>query len=178
MNIQAGQIVELDYEDRKFSVIVIDPNGLGPNQPSVGFGFGMMERYGGLPTSTSDNWLEGVPNTDSECLKLPSGNTYRVSRVIGEDNNEYVVIEVSQWVAIAAEAIKKSKVKKATKDKLVDFLSWFAVKGFYADTYANLKGSYTEADNRAVSAWMKIRLMGISRSKRYTRFLQERGCLE
>jgi hypothetical protein len=178
MNIQAGKIVELDHEDRKFSVIVIDPNGLGPNQPSVGFGFGMMERYGGLPTSTSDNWLEGVPNTDSECLKLPSGSTYRVSRVIGEDNNEYVVLEVSQWVAIAAEAIKKSKVKKSTKDKLVDFLSWFAVKGFYADAYALLKGSYTEADSRSVSAWMKVRLMGISRRNRYTRFLQEKGCLE
>lgn len=138
----------------------------------------MMERYGGLPTSTADNWLQGLPNTEFESLKLPSGNTYRVSRIMGEDNNEYVVLEVSQWVAIAAEAIKKSKIKKATKDKLVDFLSWFAVKGFYADTYALLKGAYTDADSRAVSAWMKARLEGIVRRNRYTRFLQDHGCLE
>jgi len=62
---------------------------------SIGFGFGMMERYGGLPISTSDNWLEGLPNTDNECLKLPSGNTCRVSRILGLDNNLYVVVEVS-----------------------------------------------------------------------------------
>lgn len=177
MSIKAGQIVELEYEDRKFSVIVIDPNGLGANQPSVGFGYNMMEEHGGLPQSTSTDWTvtgdDGFVN-----LKVPSASTYRVTGVTGLDGNNYSVIEVSEWVAIAAEAIKKSKVKKATKDKLVDFLSWFAVKGFYSDAYAILKGSYTEADSRAVSAWMKVRLMGISRRNRYTRFLQEKGCLE
>ena len=178
MDIKSGQIIELDYESRKFEVIVIDPHGLGRNQPSVGFGFGMMERYGGLPTSTTDNWLQGLPKSDSECLKLPSGNTYRVSRILGEDNNEYVVLEVSQWVSVAADAIKKSKAKKSTKDKLVDFLSWFAVKGFYADAYAILKGAYTEADSRSVSAWLKSRLAGIARRNKYTRFLQDQGCLE
>lgn len=177
MSIQRGQIVELDYEDRKFSVIVIDPNGLGVNQPSVGFGYNMMEQHGGLPQSTSTDWtVTGDRGVVS--LKVPSGSTYRVTGVTGLDGNIYSVIEVSEWVAIAAEAIKKSKVKKATKDKLVDFLSWFAVKGFYADTYALLKGSYTEADSRAVSAWMKARLAGIARRNRYTRFLQEKGCLE
>jgi hypothetical protein len=177
MNIQAGQIVELEHEDRKFSVIVIDPNGLGSNQPSIGFGYNMMEQHGGLPQSTSTDWT--VTGDDGvTVLKVPSASAYRVTGVTGLDGNSYSVIEVSQWVAIAAEAIKKSKVKKATKDKLVDFLSWFAVKGFYADTYALLKGSYTEADSRSVSAWMKVRLMGISRRNRYTRFLQEKGCLE
>jgi len=178
--IQSGQIVKLEFEGREFEVIVIDPNGLGTNQPSIGFGFGMMERYGGLPTSTADNWLEGLPNTDSECLKLPSGNAYRVSRILGlEDNNPYVVVEVSDWVAIAVDANKNpGKVRKATRDKLLDFLGWFAVKGFYADAYASLKGSYTEADSRSVSAWMQVRLAGISRRNNYTKFLQEQGCEE
>ena len=176
--IKRGSIISLTYEGKGFEVIVIDPNGLGPGQPSIGFGFGMMERHGGLPTSTADNWLQGLPNTDSECLKLPSGNTYRVSRILGENNNEYVVLEVSQWVAAAADAIKKSKIQKATKDKLVDFLSWFAVKGFYADAYTILKGAYTEADSRSVSAWLQARLAGIARRNRYTAFLQKQGCLE
>jgi hypothetical protein len=61
---------------------------------------------------------------------------------------------------------------------LIDFLAWFAVKGFYAEAYAKLKGAYTEADSRAVSAWMKARLEGISRRNNYTRFLQQQGCEE
>ena len=56
---------------------------------------GHANTNGGLPTSTSDNWLQGLPNTASECLKLPSGNTFKVSRILGLDNNEYVVLEVS-----------------------------------------------------------------------------------
>jgi hypothetical protein len=179
MSIKRGQLIKLSFEEREFEAIVIDPNGLGKNQPSIGFGFGMMERYGGLPTSTSENWLEGLPNTSNECLKLPSSNTYRVSRILGLDNNLYVVVEVSDWVAIAVDVNKKpGKVRKSTKDKLLDFLGWFAVKGFYADAYAALKGAYTEADSRAVSAWMQARLAGISRRNRYTKFLQEQGCEE
>lgn len=177
--IKSGTLVKLSFEGREFDAIVIDPNGLGRGQPSIGFGFGMMERHGGLPSSTSDNWLEGLPNTPGECLKLPSGNAYRVSRILGEDNNWYVVLEVSDWVSIAVDINKSpGKVRKPTKDKLLDFLGWFAVKGFYADAYAVLKGAYTEADSRAVSAWMQARLAGISRRNRYTRFLQEQGCEE
>ena len=177
--IKSGTLVDLTFEGREFKVIVIDPNGLGRGKPSIGFGFGMMEDYGGLPTSTSDNWLEGLPNTPNECLKTPSGNTYRVSRILGEDNNEYVVVEVSDWVSIAVDINKKpGKVRKSTRDKLLDFLGWFAVKGFYADAYSFLKGSYTDADNRAVSAWMQVRLAGISSRNKYTKFLQGQGCEE
>lgn len=176
--IEKGQIIKLFFENREFEAIVLDPNGLGENQPSIGFGFGMMERYGGLPDSTANRWLEGLPKNEEERLKTPSGNTYRVSRIIGNDNNEYVVLEVANWVALSADVIKKSKIKKATKDKLVDFLSWFAVKGFYADAYAQLKGDYTKADSRSVSAWMMARLGGISRRNNYTKFLQKQGCDE
>ena len=112
-------------------------------------------------------------------MKLPSGNTFRVSAITGLDNNEYLVLEVSEWVAVAADVLKTpKKVKKPTLNNLVDFLSWFAVKGFYADAYANLKGSYTEADSRAVSAWMQVRLAGISLRNKYTQFLQQQGCEE
>jgi hypothetical protein len=179
MSIKQGQLIKLNFEGREFEVIVIDPNRLGRNQPSVGFGFSMMERHGGLPQATSSQWIEGHPNTGNGWLKLPSGNTYRVIQILGEDRNEYLVVEVSDWVAIAVDVNKKpGKVRKSTKDKLLDFLGWFAVKGFYADAYAALKGAYTEADSRAVSAWMQARLAGISRRNRYTRFLQEQGCEE
>ncbi len=179
MDVKKGQLVTLNFEGRDFEAIVIDPNGLGRNQPSIGFGFSMMDRHGGLPQSTSSQWVEGHPNTNVKCLKLPSGNTYRVIQILGEDENEYLVVEVSDWVAIAVDVNKNpGKVRKPTRDKLLDFLGWFAVKGFYADAYAVLKGAYTEADSRAVSAWMRSRLEGISRRNRYTKFLQEQGCEE
>lgn len=179
MNVEKGQLVTLRFEGREFEAIVIDPNGLGKNQPSIGFGFGMMERHGGLPQSTSSQWVEGHPNTSIEWLKLPSGNTYRVIQIEGEDENTYSVVEVSDWVALTVDVLKKpGKVRKPTQNKLLDFLGWFAVKGFYADAYAVLKGAYTDADSRAVSAWMRSRLEGISRRNRYTAFLQEQGCEE
>lgn len=179
MSIKPGQLITLEFEDREFEVIVIDPNGLGRNQPSVGFGFRMMERHGGLSDTTSSQWLQGAPNTPEECLKLPSGKTFRVLRILGDNNNEYVVLEVSNWVSLAADVLKaKGKLKKSTLDKLIDFLTWFAVKGFYAEAYAKLKGAYTEADSRAVSAWMKARLEGIARRNNYTKFLQQKGCEE
>lgn len=179
MGVKRGQLVKLQFEGREFEAIVIDPNGLGRNQPSIGFGFTMMDRHGGLPQSTSSQWIEGHPNTDSQCLKLPSGNTYKVIQILGEDGNEYSVVEVSDWVAIAVDINKQpGKVRKSTKDKLLDFLGWFAVKGFYADAYAVLKGSYTEADSRSVSDWMQARLAGITHRNKYTRFLHEHGCDE
>ena len=58
--------------------------------------------------------MEGLPNSSSECLKTPSGKAYSVSRIIGEDNNEYVVLEVSDWVALAIDVLKKpGKVSQA-----------------------------------------------------------------
>ena len=58
-----GQLITIEFEGREFKAIIIEPNGLGKDQPSIGFGFNMMERHAQLPSSTSNNWLlEGVPN--------------------------------------------------------------------------------------------------------------------
>lgn len=185
MSSRKGQLITLPFESREFEVIVIDPDGLGKNQPSIGVGFRLIEKYAGLPEQTLSNWLtkesglEGDPNNDFQFLKLPSGNTFRVTQILGLDNNEYSVVEISDWVALIADVLKKpGKVRKATQNSLIDFLSWFAVKGFYADAYAALKGFYSDADSRAVSAWMQARLAGISRRNRYTKFLQAQGCEE
>ena len=183
--VKNGQLITLNYEGREFEVIVIDPNGLGRNQPSVGFGLRMMSKYGGIPEQTLSDWVtkesafEGDRLNEFNLLKLSSGKTFRVTALTGLDNNEYLVLEVSEWVASAADVLKTPKrVTKPTQNNLIDFLSWFAVKGFYADAYANLKGAYTEADSRAVSAWMQVRLAGISLRNKYTEFLRQQGCEE
>jgi hypothetical protein len=183
--IQSGQVIKLIFEGREFDVIVIDPDGLGRNQPSIGFGYRMVEKYAALSESTLSDWtteesgFEGDRPRAIKTLTLPSGKALRVTGIPGLDGNEYFVLEVSDWVAVAADVLKKpGRVKRSTLNGLIDFLSWFAVKGFYADAYAFLKGAYTEADSRAVSAWMQVRLAGISKRNRYTKFLQEQGCEE
>jgi len=185
MSIKQGQLVSLNYEAREFEVIVIDPNGLGKNQPSIGFGFRMMERHAGLPEQTISNWVTEEsgfkvdPNQATKYLKVPSGNAYRLTQIYGLDGKLYSVLEVSDWVALVVDVLDKpGKVRKATQRNLIKFLAWFAVKGLYADTYALLKGKYTEADSRTLSAWMISRLDGIAHRNNYTNFLQQKGCEE
>ncbi len=178
MSIKKGQLIKLNFEGREFDVIVIDPHGLGKDQPSVGLGFRMMEKHAGFPSNTLTQWLEGDPNSDLQELKPPSGNVFRVIQILGQDKNEYLVVEASDWVALAIDVLKKpGKVRKSTKEKLLDFLGWFAVKGFYADAYAALKGSYTAKDSRVLSAWMEARLAGKRKRNKYTDFLQSHGCM-
>lgn len=105
--IKAGQKITLTYEDREFEVIVIDPHGLGRNQPLIGFGFRMAERHIGIPNYTLSRWLmkesvfEGAANNEFYSLKLPSGKRLRVVDILGTDNNQYMVIEASDWVDLA-----------------------------------------------------------------------------
>lgn len=180
IKVKKGQRVTVTYEDREFDVIVIDPNGLGDDQPSLGFGFRMMEKHGGLPQTTSSKWLiEGDYGKGFQCLEVPTGKQFRVIMVRGEDNNEYSVLEISEWVAVAGEALKakgKRKVSDSTKEKLIDFLTWFAIKGLYAECYVALKGVYTKRDSRSVSKWMMARLKGKVKRNKYTDFLKEQGC--
>jgi hypothetical protein len=184
-NVQKGQLVSLNYDGRDFEVIVIDPNGLGKNQPSIGFGFRMMERHAGLPQQTISNWVteesrfEVDPNKATKFLKVPSGNVYRLTQIQGLDGKPYFVLEVSDWVALVVDVLDKpGKVRKETQRNLIKFLAWFAVKGLYADTYTLIKGKYTEADNRTLSAWMISRLNGVAHRNNYTKFLEEKGCVE
>ena len=51
-----GQLVTIEFEGREFQVIVVDPNGLGKDQPSVGFGFRLMEKYAGIKEQTLSDW--------------------------------------------------------------------------------------------------------------------------
>ena len=185
MVIKKGKLIKLDFEGRDFEVIVIDPNGLGKDQPSIGFGFRMMEKHAGLPEQTSSNWVmeeSGIgvdPNNPPKYLKVPSGNVYRLTQITGLDKKPYLVLEVSEWVTLVVDVLDKpGKVRKPTQRNLVRFLSWFAVKGIYADAYALLKGKYTDADSRTLSAWMRSRLEGIAHRNNYTAFLQRCGCQE
>ena len=56
--------------------------------------------------------LEGHRKNDKKSWKLPSGKDFRViGKII--DNNNYLVLEVSDWVPVSADVLKKPvKFKK------------------------------------------------------------------
>ncbi|WP_219336085.1 hypothetical protein [Chroococcidiopsis thermalis] len=168
----------MSYETRDFEVIVIDPDGLGKGKPSVGLGFRMAEKYMGINEPNLSRWLvdEGDTLRGLQLLKLPSGNAFEVIRISGTDGQDYVVVEASNWMDIATDLlVHPGRLGKATKEKLAQFVRWFAVKGFYAEAYANLKGTYNKSDDRALTEWLQARVAGISARKKYTDTLQKAG---
>ncbi|MBV8802934.1 MAG: hypothetical protein JO131_08250 [Gammaproteobacteria bacterium] len=173
--VKTGDRITLSYEGREFDAIVIDPNGLGQGQPSVGFGFRMGERYAGVPESTLRGWVR--EKDGDNCVELPSGKALRVRDIFGSDGNLYRVIEASDWFALAIDLlINPGKTGKALRAKLGDFIGWFAVKGFYAEAYVAFKGVYTQKDSRATTQWLEARQLGKVARKLYTDLLQAEGC--
>jgi hypothetical protein len=173
--IKKGSLITLAYEGREFEVVVIDPDGLGKGQPSVGFGFRMAERYVGVPNNTLSGWVLG--SDDSRVLKAPSGKEFRVLDIAASDGNIYSVIEASDWFAMAIDLlINPGRTGKGIRAKLGDFLQWFAVKGFYAEAYVAFKGVYTTKDSRATTQWLEARQLGVPIRKLYTDLLQSEGC--
>jgi hypothetical protein len=172
---KSGDRITLVYEGKEFDVIVIDPNGLGDGQPSVGFGFRMAEKYMGIPQSTLTDWATGLE--DNTGLKLPSGKTLRVTDITGGDGNFYRVIEASDWFSAAVDLlVNPGRTGKGLRTKLGDFIGWFAVKGFYAESYVAFKGVYTARDSRATTQWLESRQLGKYARKQYTDLLQSEGC--
>lgn len=167
--------ITLSYEGREFDVIVIDPNGLGKGQPSVGLGFRMAEKYAGISQSTLTDWV--TDPGESRSLKLPSSKEYRVTDILASDGNTYSVIEASDLFALAVDLlINPGRTGKGLRARLGDFIQWFAVKGFYAEAYVALKGVYTAKDSRATTEWLEARQLGIPVRKAYTDLLQSEGC--
>lgn len=170
-----GDRITVSYEGREFDVIVIDPNGLGEGQPSVGFGYRMGEKYAGLPESTLRSWVR--ESGGIETVELPSGKTLGVREILASDGNTYKVIEASDWFALAVDLlVNPGRTGKGLRSKLGDFIGWFAVKGFYAESYVALKGVYTAKDSRATTAWLEARQLGKIARKLYTDLLQAEGC--
>jgi len=187
--LKPGSIIKLSYEGREFDVIVIDPNGLGQGQPSLGFGYRMVDRHAGIPESTIRSWvreLEGV-----RTLTTPSGKTFEVRELLGSDGNEYRVLEAAEWFELAVDLLvdpgqtgkkkgtseERVQASKTLRAKLGEFIRWFAVKGFYAEAYVAFKGVYTARDSRATTQWLESRQLGIPVRNLYTDLLQAQGCV-
>jgi hypothetical protein len=175
MSIKPGQLIKLQFEGREFTVIVVDPDGIEKGRPSVGFGFRMMEKYAGIPNTTLSAWVR--ESGEDKYLELPSTKRLRVRDIPATDGNTYSVIEATDWFELAVDLlVNPGRTAKPLKEKLGNFLRWFAVKGFYAEAYVALKGVYTEKDSRATTAWLEMRQIGKIARKLYTDLLQSQGC--
>ena len=173
--LKKGSLIKVAYEGREFEAIVIEPNGLGSGQPSVGFGYRMAERYVGIPNDTLSRWV--LDSGESKTMQLPSGKGFGVLEIKASNGNTYNVVEASDWFAIAVDLlVNPGRTGKSIRAKLGDFLQWFAVKGFYAEAYVALKGAYTAKDSRATTQWLEARQLGIPVRKLYTDLLQSQGC--
>ena len=53
--LKTGDLITVVYEGRDFESIVIDPDGLGPGLPSIGFGLSQASRHVGIPQQTLTN---------------------------------------------------------------------------------------------------------------------------
>lgn len=171
---KAGDRLIVTYVDREFEVIVINPNGLGKGQPSFGLGFMMAAKYIGIPQATLSDRVIGIG--DDRHLKNPSGKTFRVIGISGTDNNEYLTIEAGDWFSLAADVlVNPGKTRKATKEKVAEFIRWFAITGFYASANIALKGTFTTKDERATQRWIRARESGKPTRKNYTDVLHDTG---
>ena len=172
--VRTGSLITVTFEEREFQSIVIDPNGLGRGEPSIGFGFRMAQKHIGIPRQTLADRVAG--SGDNRYLKAPSGNRYRVAGIRGEDNNDYLVIEVSDWFDLSLDMlINPGRTTKATQEKIGAFLRWFAIKGFYAEAITALKGVYTGKSSRATTRWLITRQSGKPVRKTYTDLISEMG---
>jgi hypothetical protein len=167
-----GDLIIVTYEEREFQAIVIDPDGLGVGEPSIGFGFRMAERHIGIPQPTLTKRVIQIP--DGEVFKTPSGKAFRVIQISATDGNEYKVIEVSDWFDLSMDILlNPGKMRKPTREKIGAFLRWFAIKGFYAEASVALKGVYTAKSSRATTRWLLQRQSGKFARKTYTDLLLE-----
>jgi hypothetical protein len=170
--IKTGDLIVVTYEDREFTAIVIDPNGMGEGEPSVGFGFRMAERHIGIPRQTLADRVAEIAGL--EVFKTPSGKAFRVAEIQGSDGNVYKVIEVSDWFDLSMDILlNPGKIRKASREKIGAFLRWFAIKGFYAEANVALKGVYSAKSSRATTRWLIQRQSGKFARKTYTDLLLE-----
>ena len=71
MTVKTGDLITVTYEEREFEAVVIDPDGLGPGLPSVGFGFGQATRYIGIPQPTLTRRVRVSSKDGAEALETP-----------------------------------------------------------------------------------------------------------
>jgi hypothetical protein len=180
--LEAGQIIPIKFKDREFRAIIIDPDGLGHNRPTIGLGYRAMSRHTDVPLTTLVKRVveltddTGSADAPGKFLQLPSGKLFKVVEILGNDNNTYQVIEAVDWVELARDWAKKpGKLGTKAKNGLIDFLAWFAAEGLYAEAYTFIKQTYTREDSERIQQWLVSRQAGKPARKDWAYAISEQG---
>lgn len=171
-SVKTGQLITVPYKSREIEAIVIDPNGLELGQPIIGFCFGTIEKHIGIPAKTLSDLL--IKQEDFDELKLPSGKTFTVFKIGGEQGNSDKVVEAGDLVVLAADLSKHpGKTRKNITNEAIDSLSWFDVESFYAQAYKVIKHFYRHKDSRALQLKQQ-RELGIPPRKDYCGYIESK----
>jgi hypothetical protein len=184
--LETGQLLSLSFLGRDFTVVVLDPDGLGPGKPTVGIGLRGMSRHTNVPLSTLVRRVIEVAQDETveaqdtlavgKFLKLPSGKLFRITPILANDGNTYETIEAADWVELSKDWAKHpGRLGTETKNGLIDFLGWFAAEGFYAASYAVLKRTYTYEDSQVIQKWLVSREAGKPARKDWAYAIAEQG---
>ena len=172
--LESGQVVPIKFKDRDFRAVIIDPDGLGPDRPTIGVGYRTMSRHTNVPLSTFVKRV--IHNEGGSHLKLPSGKLFRVIQIEANDNNIYNVIEVSDWVDLVSDWLKNpGRLGPKARNGLIDFLAWYAAEGLYAAAYTFLKQTYTREDSERIQQWLVARQAGKPARKDWAYAVAEQG---
>lgn len=96
--LEVGQIIPIKFKDREFRAIIIDPDGLGHNRPTIGLGYRAMSRHTDVPLTTlvkrvieltDETGETGEANATGKFLKLPSGKLFKVIEILGNDQKQW-----------------------------------------------------------------------------------------
>ncbi|NEO57309.1 MAG: hypothetical protein F6K54_32100 [Okeania sp. SIO3B5] len=198
MELKQGQRLNLVYKNRKFEAIIINPHAFGHNKPSIGLNFRMSKEYAGITDKQLAKWTRQARNENPDdfhstdiveyfelpnnkkrfaVYHLPFDEEYKKLGYSNLTSSYHNVIEVSEFIDMAFELLtltgKKQIITNTTKEKIKDFLKWFATEGFYAQAYTVIQGVYTKADSEALHQWLEARLRNKHERLPYARFIAE-----
>lgn len=194
MDLRVGQRLNLKYKGRDFEAIIINPHAFGRNKPSIGLNLRMGERCAGITHDKLVQWTrktrsknpDDFADTDTiQYFELPQSKKQFAIYHLPFDENDYKlgygnltinyhkVIEASEFIDLCFEVLTYVKLPYSAREKLKDFLKWFAVEGFYAQAYTIIRGAYTKADSEQLHQWLEARLRNKSERLPYARFIVE-----
>jgi Helix-turn-helix domain of resolvase len=194
MELRAGQRLNLKYKGRALEAIIINPHAFGHNKPSIGLNFSMGERCAGITHNKFVQWTrktrsknpEDFADTDTvQYFELPQSKKQFAIHHLPFDESDYKlgygnltinyhkVIEASEFIDLCFEVLTHIKLPYQSKEKLKDFLKWFAIEGFYAQAYTIIRGAYTKADSEQLHQWLEARLRNKAERLPYARCVVE-----
>lgn len=169
-NLKTGECILIPYKSCELRAVILNPNGLGNNKPTLGLELSIIDDLMGIPGKYLANWM--IETEEGYFLKLPSGNVFKLISVNGNERNSIKVVEASDCVGIAKDLLKYPGVLKKTKtSSIIDFLPWFHVDGFYAQAYSLINRVYSDRDSQKLQYWKQNRQLGIPCRKDYSSYI-------